>query len=210
MYPWNCGLLHIGGALAFRPLQVIRRYNTSQIVKGLLRIGLGAVAFWLAFIFFRFAAEIFFERFGVKGYSPAQVAAVCTVLMGASGLWQWVKGGERSTFTDSVLYDMNWLAHDLDPFRRSIASQVPGLSYALAQVFIAGPLQVLKGVAMLCSLLPVSGDLEARMLRLLEEMRAVSGWQDARKYADHGEELGALIRCGAIEFSATKGRVKAG
>ena len=32
----------------------------------------------------------------------------------------------------------------------------------------------------------------------------------ARKYADHGEELRALIRCGAIEFSATKGRVKAG
>lgn len=194
----------------FKLLQVIRRYNTSQIVKGLLRIGLGVVAFWLAFVFFRFAAERLLEWLGVKGYSPAQIAAVCTVLLGLTGFRQWVKGGEGSTFTESVLYDMNWLAHDLDPFRSSIVSQVPGLAYALSQVFMAGPLQVLKGVAMLRSLLPASGDLEARMLRLLEEMRAVSGWQDARKYADHGEELGALIRCGAIEFSATKGRVKAG
>jgi hypothetical protein len=114
---------------------VIHRYNTSQIVSGLLRIALGAVAFWLAFVFFRFAAEFGLRRFFKPGtFSPTQIAAVCTGLVAIGGWWQWRKGKGHTQFADSDLFDLHVPAYSSSDIRESIAGQAPAMAYVFASV----------------------------------------------------------------------------
>jgi hypothetical protein len=83
------------------------------------------------------------------------------------------------------------------------------LGDVFAQIFFAGPRLLCSGIAHICSRLPNDPDLEVRMREVLERLRTAKQWETAQVYRDHAEAVGALIRCGLVDFSASKSTMKA-
>lgn len=190
---------------------MIERYNRQQLIHGLLNLVLGAVILWITWMIFRGVAWVILTQFWKKPPVPLDtVALALTGIIFVSGVVQWARGAEGyQVFKDTVFHasleHVSGGSYIIDRYTR----RVTGVAYLFSQLFLAGPWQVCKGVARLRSRLPNDPKLELRMREVLGWMRASGQWETAMKYRDNSEELGALIRCGLVEFSVTKGRVKA-
>ena len=209
-HPWNCGLLLEGEAIASAAPKVIRRYNTSQIISGLLRIVLGAVAFWLAFIFFRFGAEKVVHHYpGISRFSPSQIAAACTALMGLGGLWQWRKGEGHTTFAESNFFTMQAVVNSASDTRLTLVGLAPAMAYMLSQIFLAGPLRVLRAFEHWKSRIPNSPVLENELIALHGQLRAKNKWLPVSEFVGREQHIVYLARLDLIDWSPRKGTLRA-
>jgi hypothetical protein len=126
-----------------------------------------------------------------------------------NGFWKWRKGEGYRVFADTAFYVALSPESGGAVMTQFYLHRVTGLAYLLSQLFLAGPWQLFTGLKRFRSLLPNDAALEMRMSELLAKLRAIGKWEPALKYQEHAKELGALIRCGLVEFSATKLTVKA-
>ena len=190
---------------------MIERYNREQLLRGVLNLVFGAVILAITWLFFRVVAGVVMGGFWKQ--APLSYETAATVLMTivfVSGAVQWARGGESyRVFKDTDFYaSLDHVSAGAFMTQRHV-HRITGIAYVLSQVFLGGPWQICKGYARLRSRLPNDPKLEARMREVLGWMRTSGQWETAMKYRDNAEELGALIRCGLVEFSATKMRVKA-
>lgn len=190
---------------------MIRKFNRTQILLGGVNLVAGTVILWIAWWFFCYVDSVIRARFwhSVSAWS-ATVATGAVLLLLVTGFRQWRRGeAGYQVFHDTAFYAA------LDPVTEGAAvtqlsvHRVTGIAYLVSQFFLAGPRQICTGLTRLRSLLPHDPNLEARMSELLTRMRAIGKWDDAQKYEAEARELGALIRCGLVDFSRTKLRVKA-
>lgn len=87
------------------------------------------------------------------------------------------------------------------------ATQVTGPAYMLSQIFLSAPLQCLKGLDRLRSLIRDDPKLDQGLRILLEEINTNGKWHPIKNYQDRPEEISYLIQMHAVQFSPRKGLV---
>jgi hypothetical protein len=145
--------------------------------------------------------------------SVSGIAGLITFGLLAFGAYRWWRAGDRYLVFKDELYlaaVRREQGDDSGPFAVGDEEQeVSGVIELFSQIFVGGPRLICTGIARIQSRLPDYLDLEARMGVLLERLRALKKWQPGMAYVDQAEELGALMRCGLVEFSSSKMIVKA-
>jgi hypothetical protein len=190
---------------------MIKRFNRQQIILGTLNLFAGAIILVIAWMFFRYTSRLLMSFFwNQPPVSPTVVAHAVTGILVLTGIMEWRRGEEGyRVFKDSAFYaSLDHVSGGAFMTQRYL-HRVTGPAYIISQLFLAGPHQICRGVTRLRSLLPNHGDLEKRMEEVLGWLKASGEWQTALKYRDNAEEIGALIRCGRVDFSITKLRLRA-
>jgi hypothetical protein len=191
---------------------MIRRYNRSQIIVGVLAIIGGLFCSWLGYLFFRYLLAYALESFGVVVSigTETMIGWLGLVVLFSSAYSIWNKGGGLTSFGESALYFECLAGSDtggaLVVNRR--LGQLTGSAHALSQLFLAGPLMLFNAVTRFANLIPASLELEGRMLKVLERSRAMNKWEKIEEYAGVEEEVGYLIQIDAIDFGTPKNVAK--
>jgi hypothetical protein len=190
---------------------MIAAYNRSQMIKGALCLLVGVIAYLIAWFFFRYAIAIIFRSFDWPPLMPITFTVAILALISWSGCWHWRQGGGFATWLESSLF------HDLGEDTGGAvavdhyARRVTGPAWLLGQVFLAGPLMLLRGSKHFRQRLSTEAGLEARLHQALTTLRAANRWQAITDYPDLRREILILAQMGKIDFSAHKGtpRIKA-
>ena len=192
---------------------MISRYNLIQTLKAVLAILGGTFCLWLAYLFFRHVPSLIAHLYG-GSIPPVAIpwivmAGMLVVLISGYRLWK-EKGGTYG-YHHSALY------HDLgDEHAGALlvdhyTHRITAPAYLISQIFLAGPLLLLKAVTLIASRIPNSAGLENRLIDSLTLLRAANKWQALADYPDRRTEILYLARMGMIDFSDSKGapRIKA-
>ncbi len=186
---------------------MIRRYNRSQTIKAVFLALGGLFCCVLAYGFFRYVPSFVAVMFG---YRLPETVFIGTGLAGVAATWvssygRWKAGGGLFSYHESGLY------HDLDPVSGGAvmtdryAHRITGPAYVLGQVFMAGPLGLLKARTLIHSRIQGSPELEARLVNTLATLRAANKWQGLADHPNARTEILYLAQMGLIDFSAHKG-----
>lgn len=122
-----------------------------------------------------------------------------------SGYLSWRRGLEFTSYVESNLF------HDLGDSAGGgvavdqYARQITGPAYLLSQVFLGGPLFLLRAVKSLRQRLPESHELEDRLDVMLKTLRKANKWQGMNEYPGHEQEILMLAQMKQIAFSGFKG-----
>ncbi|MDB6072148.1 MAG: hypothetical protein JWL81_3319 [Verrucomicrobiales bacterium] len=82
------------------------------------------------------------------------------------------------------------------------AHRVTGPAFVLGQLFLSGPLGILRGWTLLNSRIPESADLESRLENTLVVLRAANKWQGFGDHPELKNEILHLAQMDLIDFSA--------
>ena len=186
---------------------MIHRYNHSQTLKAVLYIIGGLVCCSLAYLFFRYLPVFVAWQFH---YALPTAVAIGIGLAGEAVTWfsgyrTWKSRGGLFSYHESGLY------HDLGTDTTGAvvtdfyAHRVTGPAYLLGQLFMAGPLWILKAWTLLHSRIPHSAELESRLEDTLAVLRSANKWQGLSEYPHAHTEILHLAQMGLIDFSAHNG-----
>ena len=186
---------------------MITSYNRIQIIKAILSLVGGAVAYALAFLFFKFAFSFLSSAFhlGLSGSGVFALVTAALAVITFSGYREWKRGGGFKGYHESALY------HDLGEDTAGAfvvdhyAHKLTGPAYVLSQTFLAGPLLTLRSLTTLRSLIPGDVELEKRLKETLEVLQQAGKWQSLTEYPDRVREVFYLAQMGKIDFSTHKG-----
>ncbi len=171
---------------------MIARYNFIQIVRALLALVGGLISFYLAYLFFRYMSAFVAWNFH-SAWSPQTaklIAYLCLVLISVSGYRTWRTGGGFYGYHESALF------HDLGENSASAvvadyyARKLTGPAYYLSQLFLAGPLLLLRAGTLVKGMLPNDPELENRLKDTLVILKS----------ANVAVALGLLIWVGCFDF----------
>ena len=182
---------------------MIKRYNQSQTLKAVLLFIGGLVCCGLAYLFFRYLPV--FVAWWLH-YPLPKVVPLCTGLAGLAVTWfsgyrTWRNRGGLFSYHESALY------HDLGEDTTGAvvtdfyAHRVTAPAYLLGQVFLAGPLGILRALTLLHSRISYSAELESRLEDTLAKLRAANKWQGLGEHPDARTEILHLAQMGLIDFS---------
>lgn len=186
---------------------MIRRYNRLQLLKATaLTVG-GLVCGALAYLFFRhlpaFVASQF--RYALPDSWAVGIGMLGLLASGFSGYKVWQAGGGRFSYHESALH------HDFGEATAGAfvvglyAHRITGPAYVISQLFLTGPLWLLKAWTLLGSRIQESAERESRLEHTLAALRAANKWQGLDAYPDARTEILQLAQMGLIDFSAHKG-----
>jgi hypothetical protein len=186
---------------------MIHSYNRSQTIKAVLLISGGVFYSWLAYLFFAYSGVFLDHQFRLQ---IPEIMHVCIGLAGLAGIWitgyrVWKSGGGLYSYHDSALYHNFGRASGGSFMLEMYAHRVTGTAYILSQIFLAGPLWILKAASLLYGLIPYSSQLEAKLEQTLAILRAANKWQGLGEYPTALKEILHLAQMGLIDFSAFKG-----
>lgn len=189
---------------------MISEFNRSQVVWGVLGLAGSVVCYVLAWLFFRYGVTMALHAFGFSTGAAPWLAFAALGGISFSGWRTWKNGAGFQTFSESALYhDLGGAAdtagaHVVDHY----AGQVTGPAYVLSQVFLGGPLLLLKSIHRLRSLIPNEAGLEQKLAHLLAVLHAADKWQGLADYPGQEREIFLLNRMKKIDFSQHKGKVR--
>ena len=186
---------------------MIDRYNRTQFIKALLCLVGGVICCCIAYAFFGLVPSLVSTLFGYK--LPA-IAKPLIGLLGLgiafiSGYQTWKNKGGLVGYHESAFY------HDMGTDSASAvvtdfyAHRITGPAYMLSQIFMAGPVYLLKARTLLASRIEQNPGLEAKLEDTLTALRAANKWQGLSDYPHAKEEVLYLAQMGLIDFSAHKG-----
>jgi len=192
---------------------MIRRYNLHQKLIAVIALAGSVLCYFLTWLFFRHVPAVAASQFGfpLATGTANLVAALGILVTTGSGYRIWRAGGGLGGYHESALY------HDLGEETAGAfvvdlyAHRITGPAHALSQVFLAGPLLLLRVGTLVASHIPFSGEREKKLKATLGILRGANKWQPITDYPNHTEEILFLSRMGLIDFSAAKGvpRIKA-
>jgi hypothetical protein len=192
---------------------MIRRYNHYQQLLSMCFLLGGLFCYFLAFLFFRHVPVLIAYQFGIPFSSGMAntAAALGLAAVSFSGYRSWRDGGGLRGYHESAFY------HDLGEDTAGAfvvdfyAHRITGPAHVLSQVFLAGPLFLLRVPTIITNLLPTTAGLEERLRETLATLRTANKWQPITDYPDLRTEILYLAQIGKIDFSAAKGipRIKA-
>jgi hypothetical protein len=192
---------------------MIAQYNRAQFIKACFAALGGVFCFGLAYLFFRYTPIFVMGSFG---YPLSPLAANLVTLAALIALWfsgyrVWSKRGGLQSYHESAFY------HDLGSDTAGAfmvdhyAHRVTASAHVLTQLFLAGPLLLLKAWTLFSSQISHSPELEQRLGDCLAVLRSANKWQSLTDYPNMKTEILHLAQMGLIDFSAHKGtpRIKA-
>jgi hypothetical protein len=177
-------------------MKLIPAFNSRQIALAIWNFCLSAVSFAICYGFFYFAAYWLISQFRVSSLAGREpLFAVGLVILTA--FLGWLRARE-----DKGLYGFHesGVFLNADPTtgvgylaQRDI-QRVTGPAYVLSQIFLAGSLQLLRGLTRLRDLLPPSEELEASLVATLAEIRRRNKWEGSEDYPQQVREVFLLNR----------------
>ncbi|MEM7144596.1 MAG: hypothetical protein AAF591_05645 [Verrucomicrobiota bacterium] len=175
-----------------------------------LNFGFGVIAYGLAGLFFYFALRMVARQFDLEWSGAVEWGVVLVGLLGLtiSGWRKWLKGEGHDEYAETDLYFGLSTETSGAYVVEHYATRVTGPAYFLSQLFLAGPLQLLKGWARLRRLIPREAGLEGKLEALRREIEARGKWHSASEYSGRERELAYLVRMGLVDFSPRKGSVR--
>ena len=186
---------------------MIRRYNLKQTVLAALSLVGGLLCSVVALSFFGWVPVYVAKNLGYSLPPSLAVGLGCGGLIAVfvSGYRTWKLQGGFYGYHESALY------HDLgkdsggavmvDHYTR----QVTAPAHILSQLFLAGPLLLLRAGTLIFSRVPNSPDLEERLRQTLDILKKANKWQSLTEYPQAAREILYLAQMGLIDFSAHKG-----
>jgi hypothetical protein len=184
---------------------MIKSYNRTQLLKAILFFFLAAACFGLAWLFFHLAFQLVGSSFRISVFYRQLAEAIAMIGICVSGYLSWRRGLEFTSYVESNLF------HDLGDSAGGgvavdqYARQITGPAYLLSQVFLGGPLFLLRAVKSLRQRLPESHELEDRLDVMLKTLRKATKWQGMNEYPGHEQEILMLAQMKQIAFSGFKG-----
>lgn len=187
---------------------MIPRYNRHQMLLAIGSLLLGLTGYTLAYLFFRHMPALVASYCGTAWDEPYLVLGGLGALgvISWSGWRIWRAGGGFSGYRDSGFY------HELDLSTSGganvvdfYAHRVTAWTHLLSQIFLAGPLMVLRAVRHLRNRIPPSADTETLLADTLARLRAANKWQSLSDYPGSEVPILLLARMGLIDFSSVRG-----
>ncbi|SKA83972.1 hypothetical protein SAMN02745166_00966 [Prosthecobacter debontii] len=190
---------------------MIADYNRHQLIKAVLLAFVGLLCYGIAWLFFSYGLRFVFYSFK---FDVSFVSGSVIVALGAiswSGYRHWRNGdGFKSYLESSLFHDLGEdSAHAV--MMDCYARRVTGPAYVLSQIFLGGPLLLLRAWKHFVQRLPDSSQMERRLTDTLKVLQAAGKWQSIQEYPDLRQEILMLAQMQKIDFSAHKGvpRIKA-
>ena len=192
---------------------MIRYYNRRQILLAVVSLLGSAVSYGCGWLFFRwvpaFAAGMFGLR--VSAGTATWIAIACLLIVTASGYRAWKSGGGLQGYHESAFYHNMELVSGGSAMVDLYAHRITGSAHILSQIFMAGPLWLLRAGTLWKSRIPNKPGLENRLGETLSMLRQIHKWQPITEHPEHFDEILYLARMRKIDFSTAKGipRIKA-
>ncbi|WP_338289613.1 hypothetical protein [Luteolibacter sp. LG18] len=188
---------------------MIRRFNQALAFRSLWAFFLSLAGYAMAAGFVWLFLLLMGDTLHVQNWwLPAGIVGFWGVVT-SSGWRRWRSGLSYYGAVDALGFLDLDESHGGALLVQNRSAQVTGIAYALSQVFLSGPLQALKAVSLLRARLPEDVLTEERLKDLLEGIRAKGSWHSIDTWAGREGDVSALIRMGMVEFSSTKGRLRA-
>jgi hypothetical protein len=199
--------LIVGYFCALAKARMISAYNRSKIIRGLLCVVGSLVCYVLAWLFFRYASSWVLGSFRVSISWATWIAVAVLIGITVSGYSTWKHGqGFQSYVETSLFHDLAGSADTAGAYVVDhYARQVTGPAYVLSQIFLGGPLFLLRGITHFKQLLPNEAGLEQKLHHTLGILRQANKWQSINEYPEQRREILMLAQMGRIDFSAHKG-----
>lgn len=192
---------------------MISRYNASQTIWAICALLAGMLCYGLAYLFFRYLPPFVASRFGwsLPDSLSIGIAVAALVLISWSGYRNWKRRGGLYSYHESALY------HDFGEETAGALAvgeythRITGPAYVIGQIFLSGPVSVLKSWTLWKSIIPNDAVLEGRLKVTLEILKSASKWQSIDAYPNHKKEILYLAQMNLIDFSSYHGapRIKA-
>ncbi|MEM6915731.1 MAG: hypothetical protein AAF491_04110 [Verrucomicrobiota bacterium] len=190
---------------------MIQEFNQRQRLRAVGHLFLCLLSTILAYAFFAMAWFYMREAF-FPSLSPEWNGAIPLLLVGIVYVFGFIDltrhGGLRS-YGDSSLYfdfDMQTASGTVGDY---YLSQATTSAYMVSQVLLCAPIQLIKFLRCLKSIIRDEPSTEADLTRLLGEIREKGKWHEATSYGDRLPLLGHLINMDQVDFSPRKGVVRA-
>ncbi|HEX5791150.1 MAG TPA: hypothetical protein VFY13_08340, partial [Luteolibacter sp.] len=158
---------------------MIVEYNRRQNLKAMAQVVLGLICCALCYLFFlgvpEFVASQF--KFGLSDLACHGIALLGLAASALSAHRAWRQGGGLHSYHESGLY------HDFDESNGGAwvvnreLHRVTAWAYILGQIFMSGPLLLLRARTTLAGRIPESHELEASLEAVLDHLRAINKWQ---------------------------------
>jgi uncharacterized membrane protein YbhN (UPF0104 family) len=188
---------------------MIRRFNRGQIVAGIVGIFIGFLFLFLAWLLVLVCTLFTLAILNLQ-WNATLLGSCLALAIAGCGAWYWLARREGArVFKDHAFYDSLQLDLGIQQGQELGNDGIVLLGDVFAQIFFAGPRQICTGIAHICARLPSDPDLENRMREVLGLLQTANHWETAQVYRDQAQAVGALIRCGLVDFSTTKSSMKA-
>ena len=182
---------------------MICRYNRAPWVRAGFALVGGLACFFLAYLFFRYLPAFVAWQLGCP-WNPVPAWIVTALGLGAvafSGYRIWRAGGGLQGYHESALY------HNLGDTAGAFVvdhyvHRITAPAHVLSQLFLAGPLLLLRVPTLIASLIPDNHDLENRLQSTLVTLREVNKWQAITEHPALHAEILYLAQMGLIDFSS--------
>ncbi|CAN5566159.1 hypothetical protein BH09VER1_BH09VER1_48330 [soil metagenome] len=186
---------------------MISRYNLQQIALGLACALGGLLGYVATYLFFRYVPVFIAYQFRqpLAPWIPIASEVLGLLAVTFSGYRVWHKrGGFHSYFDSGLLQNIGYSVPGFLAFGDR-ANQVSGIAYMLGQLFLAGPLMVLRSLQHFRNRIASEPGLEERLAEVLTALRQLKQWEDLRHHPQEQREILLLAQMRQIDFSALRG-----
>ena len=190
---------------------MIARHNLRQSLLAVLSLCIGLCAFAAAWWFFKFATAFSIQRLGGNVSAPllSLIAWTCVALIALAGFLRWRNGGGYHRFDESGLMITAEPRTGVSLDVHETAERIGAWTYVLGQIFLAGPLRVLRAFEHWKSRIPNSPVLENELIALHGQLRAKNKWLPVSEFAGREQHIVYLARLDLIDWSPRKGTLRA-
>jgi len=189
---------------------MIKSHNIKQVVMAVFLLLGSILSYLVAYWFFRYVVYSLSKSFG---YQLSETAASLSVygilfLVTLSGFFHWKNKGDFYSYHESGLFE------NLDEISAGAyevnlrVHRITTPAYILGQIFLAGPLYILKAIQRIQNRITVEGDLEVRVQSALAVLQKQNKWQSINDHASIQYEICLLVQMKQIDFSTQKGELR--
>jgi len=189
---------------------MIKSFNQRQIVHGFLRAILALIIYALTYCLFKFIFKEFIGNYYRDLPNAAQITLpiLPMIFIIYKGVQRWRMGVGNLTISEASfqLPESSGLMMNIadSKLRQNVA-----FGYIFNSFFLAAPLQMMKAYDHFNGLIPTEFGLDAKLQALLKTITDVNKWQNFTDYPGQERELIFLINMGKVDYSPTKGKIKA-
>ena len=150
------------------------------------------------------------EAFNFSATHATWLSWLMVIVMTLSGWQTWKSGQGFENYGESV-FSPDLTGSDETMWARKMdnpGQELRGTAYVLSQLFLSGPLLMLKSLERLKSRMPEEAGLESKLADMLEVLCVANKWQGLADHPGKEREIWLLGRMKQIDFSQYEGRVR--
>lgn len=189
---------------------MIAEFNRRQIVWGAVGLAGSMVCYVLAWVFVQQVATALLGAFNLSAAHATWLSWLMVIVMTFSGWRTWKSGQGFENYAESV-FSPDVIRSDERMWARKIdnpGQELRGTAYVLSQIFLGGPLLMLKNLHRIRTRVPAEAGLEQKLAHLLSVLHAANKWQGLADYPGQEREVLLLHLMKKIDFSQHKGNVR--